>query len=183
MADKYDLVVVGAGPGGYVAAIRAAQLGLKTACVERERAGRHLPELGLHPDQGAAEVGGGDAARSSTPPTTGVIIKGEIGFDWDKVIARSRGAAEKLASGVECLFKKYGVTQIHGTAKLTGRGKLEVETTAAGKTTGKLRWRRRAPSSRPARAPSSCPASSPTAIASSPTARRWCCPRCRSRWS
>ena len=53
----FDLVVVGSGPGGYVAAIRAAQLGLKTAIVERELLGRHLPELGLHPDQGAAEVG------------------------------------------------------------------------------------------------------------------------------
>ena len=68
----------------------------------------------------------------------GVIIKGEITFDWDKIIKRSRGVAEKLASGVEFLFKKYGVTQIMGTASLTGRGKLEVATTAAGKPTGKL---------------------------------------------
>ncbi len=113
----------------------------------------------------------------------GVIIKGEIGFDWDKIIKRSRGVADKLSSGVEFLFKKYGVTQILGTATFTGRGKLEVTTTSAGKPTGKLTWRRRARSSRPARAPSSSPASSSTAIASSPTARRWCCPRCRSRWS
>ena len=65
MADKYDLVVIGAGPGGYVAAIRAAQLGLKTA-VRRARArGRHLPELGLHPVEGAAQVGGRDAPRAA----------------------------------------------------------------------------------------------------------------------
>ena len=57
MADTYDLIVLGSGPGGYVAAIRAAQLGLKTAIVERETAGRHLPQLGLHPDQGAAALG------------------------------------------------------------------------------------------------------------------------------
>ena len=68
----------------------------------------------------------------------GVIIKGEIGFDWDKIIKRSRGVADKLSGGVEFLFKKYGVTQILGTATLTGRGKIEVATTAAGKVTGKL---------------------------------------------
>jgi pyruvate/2-oxoglutarate dehydrogenase complex dihydrolipoamide dehydrogenase (E3) component len=68
----------------------------------------------------------------------GVIIKGEIGFDWDKIIKRSRGVADKLSGGVEHLFKKYGVAQILGTATLTGRGKIEVATTAAGKATGKL---------------------------------------------
>ena len=53
--EGYDLVVIGSGPGGYVAAIRAAQLGLKTACVEkRETPGRHLPQYRLHPLQGAA---------------------------------------------------------------------------------------------------------------------------------
>ena len=54
MPDTYDLIVLGSGPGGYVAAIRAAQLGLKTAIVERENPRRHLPQLGVHPDQGAA---------------------------------------------------------------------------------------------------------------------------------
>ena len=91
----------------------------------------------------------------------GVIIKGEITFDWDKIIKRSRGVAEKLSSGVEHLFKKYGVTQILGTATLTGRGKIEVDEQVG----QARRWRRRARSSRPARAPSSCPASRPTAIA------------------
>ena len=59
MPDTYDLIVLGSGPGGYVAAIRAAQLGLKTAIVERETARRDLPQLGLHPDQGAAAHGRG----------------------------------------------------------------------------------------------------------------------------
>ena len=60
MSLEFDVVVIGAGPGGYIAAIRAAQLGLKVACIEKwknpgrqERAGRHLPERGLHPVQGA----------------------------------------------------------------------------------------------------------------------------------
>ena len=57
MADTYDLIVIGAGPGGYVAAIRAAQLGMKTAIVEREHMAGHLLQLGLHSDQGAAAHG------------------------------------------------------------------------------------------------------------------------------
>ena len=61
MADTYDLIVLGSGPGGYVAAIRAAQLGLKVAIVEREIARRHLPQLGVHPDQGVAPLGRGPA--------------------------------------------------------------------------------------------------------------------------
>ena len=56
-ADAYDLVVIGGGPGGYVAAIKAAQLGMRVACVEkRGRAGRHLPQCRLHPVQGAAAL-------------------------------------------------------------------------------------------------------------------------------
>jgi dihydrolipoamide dehydrogenase len=68
----------------------------------------------------------------------GVIINGPITFDWSKVISRSRGVADKLAGGVEWLFKKYGVTHIKGTAKLTGRGKLEVESRGANQTITKL---------------------------------------------
>ena len=131
MADKYDLIVVGAGPGGYVAAIRAAQLGFKTACVERERAGGICLNWGCIPSK--ALLKSADMMRQAQHAADyGVIIKGEITFDWDKVIKRSRGVAEKLASGVEHLFKKYGVTQIMGNASLTGRGKLEV-TGKAGK--------------------------------------------------
>ncbi len=125
MADKYDLVVIGAGPGGYVAAIRAAQLGLKTAVVERERAGGICLNWGCIPSK--ALLKSADMMRHAQKAADyGVIIKGEITFDWDKIIKRSRGVAEKLSSGVEHLFKKYGVTQIMGTATLTGRGKIEV---------------------------------------------------------
>jgi len=131
MADKYDLIVVGAGPGGYVAAIRAAQLGFKTACVERERAGGICLNWGCIPSK--ALLKSADMMRHVQHAADyGVVIKGEIGFDWDKIIKRSRGVAEKLASGVEFLFKKYGVSQIMGTATLTGRGKLEV-TSRSGK--------------------------------------------------
>ena len=68
MADsKFDLIIVGGGPGGYVAAIRAAQLGLKTAVVEAQPSRRHLPQLGLHPDQGAAALGEKSTITFNTP--------------------------------------------------------------------------------------------------------------------
>ncbi|VEC04565.1 FAD-dependent pyridine nucleotide-disulfide oxidoreductase [Klebsiella pneumoniae] len=54
MHDKYDVLIIGGGPGGYVAAIRAGQLGLRTVLVEKTTSGRHLPELGMHSNQGAA---------------------------------------------------------------------------------------------------------------------------------
>jgi dihydrolipoamide dehydrogenase len=132
MAEKFDLVVVGAGPGGYVAAIRGAQLGFKVACVERERPGGICLNWGCIPTKAllkSAEM----MRQAQHAADYGVIINGPITFDWNKVISRSRGVADKLAGGVEWLFKKYGVTHIPGTATLTGRGKLEVQTK-----TGKL---------------------------------------------
>jgi dihydrolipoamide dehydrogenase len=129
MADKYDLVVVGAGPGGYAAALRGAQLGFKTACVERERAGGICLNWGCIPTK--ALLKSADMMRHAQHAADyGVIINGPITFDWDKVIARSRGVADKMANGIEFLFKKYGVTHIPGTAKLTGRGKLEINSKA-----------------------------------------------------
>ena len=127
MADKYDLIVVGAGPGGYPAAIRGAQLGLKVACIERERAGGICLNWGCIPTK--ALLKSADAMRTVQHAADfGVVIKGEISFDWAKVISRSRAASEKLASGVDSLFRKYGVTAVKGTASLTGRGKLDVKT-------------------------------------------------------
>jgi dihydrolipoamide dehydrogenase len=137
MADKYDLVVVGAGPGGYVAAIRGAQLGFKTACIERERAGGICLNWGCIPTK--ALLKSAETMRAvQHAGEMGIVVQGPITFDWSKIIGRSRAVSEKLASGVELLFKKYGVTHIKGTARLSGRNKLVVETTSAGKPTGKL---------------------------------------------
>lgn len=133
MADKYDVVVVGAGPGGYVAAIRASQLGFKVACVERERAGGICLNWGCIPTK--ALLKSAEAMRLVNHAADyGITIKGEIGFDWSKVIARSRASADKMAKGIEFLFKKYNVTQIMGTATITGRGKLEVKGSAGKQT-------------------------------------------------
>jgi dihydrolipoamide dehydrogenase len=131
MADKYDLVVVGAGPGGYVAAIRGAQLGFKTACIERERPGGICLNWGCIPTK--ALLKSAETMRAvQHAGEMGIVVNGTVSFDWTKIIARSRTVSEKLAGGVEKLFKKYGVTHIPGTATLTGRNKLEV-TTKSGK--------------------------------------------------
>jgi dihydrolipoamide dehydrogenase len=126
VADKYDLVVVGGGPGGYAAALRGSQLGFKVACVERERPGGICLNWGCIPTK--ALLKSADMMRSAQHAAElGVVINGPITFDWSKIISRSRGIADKQASGIEFLFKKYNVTNIPGTARLTGRGKLEVE--------------------------------------------------------
>jgi dihydrolipoamide dehydrogenase len=131
MAEKFDLVVVGAGPGGYVAAIRAAQLGLKTACVERERPGGICLNWGCIPTK--ALLKSAEAMRTvRNAAEFGVVVNGEIGFDWGKVISRSRAVADRNAKGIEHLFRKYGVHHIPGFASFKGRGKLEVAT-AGGK--------------------------------------------------
>jgi dihydrolipoamide dehydrogenase len=133
MADKFDLVVVGAGPGGYVAAIRGAQLGLRTACIERERPGGICLNWGCIPTK--ALLKSAEAMRLVQHAADyGITVSGPISFDWSKVIARSRAAADKLARGVESLFKKYGVTHIPGAATFKSRGRLEI-TSAAGKQT------------------------------------------------
>ncbi len=133
MADKFDLIVIGAGPGGYVAAIRGAQLGFKTAVIERERAGGICLNWGCIPTKSLLKSA--EAMRLVQHAADfGVTIEGKIGFDWKKVISRSRGVADKMARGIEFLLKKYGVQHITGGATLTGRGKLEV-TAADGKRT------------------------------------------------
>ena len=123
--DRYDLVVIGSGPGGYVAAIRAAQLGLKVACVERENLGGICLNWGCIPTKAllrSAEVL--DLARRAGE--FGVVAK-EVGYDFPAMIARSRGVATKISKGVAFLFKKNKVTHIAGTARLGGAGVVHVE--------------------------------------------------------
>src|SRR4051794_28690821 len=111
MAEKFDLVVVGAGPGGYAAALRGAQLGLKVACVERERPGGICLNWGCIPTK--ALLKSADMMRSAQHAAElGVVINGPITFDWTRIISRSRGIADKQANGISFLFKKYDVTHI-----------------------------------------------------------------------
>ena len=116
----FVLIVIGSGPGGYVAAIRAAQLGLKCAIVGAgEPARRHLPELGVHPHQGALEVRRG-IREAVAPRRLRPLRRREAfsAFDFAKVIERSRGVAKQLNSGVGFLMKKHKIEVIEGTAKL-----------------------------------------------------------------
>ena len=126
MADNsFDLVVIGGGPGGYVAAIRAAQLGMKTALVEREHLGGICLNWGCIPTKAllrSAEV----YRLMSHADAYGLGVRGAT-FDLPKIVARSRAVAAQLQAGVRHLLKKNKVTVIEGTAKLAGGGKVAIE--------------------------------------------------------
>jgi dihydrolipoamide dehydrogenase len=122
-APGYDLVVLGAGPGGYVAAVRAAQLGLRTAVVERDRAGGVCGNWGCIPSK-ALLTDAALFAELRAGATRGIVADG-LRVDFARVVARSRAAADRQAKGVEFLFKKNGVDYHHGTGRLAAGG-LEV---------------------------------------------------------
>jgi dihydrolipoamide dehydrogenase len=124
MAEAFDVAVIGAGPGGYVAAIRAAQLGLKTVVVEREHLGGICLNWGCIPTKAllrTAEV----LTLFRHADDFGLKANG-IGFDLTKVISRSRKVADRLSSGVAYLLKKHKVAVIDGTARLKGKGVIAV---------------------------------------------------------
>ena len=127
MSDtSFDLVVIGAGPGGYVAAIRAAQLGLKVACVERENLGGICLNWGCIPTKAllrSAEV----YHQMHRAQEFGLSVE-NIGFDLDAIVKRSRGVAKQMNAGIKGLFKKNKVAAIMGEAKLAGNGKVSVKT-------------------------------------------------------
>ncbi len=126
MADQsFDIVVIGAGPGGYVAAIRAAQLGLKTAVVEGNHLGGICLNWGCIPTKAllrSAEVG--HLIRHASD--YGFNVK-DFSFDIKKIVERSRKVSKQLSGGVGHLLKKNKVTVIDGFGKLQGKGKVAVE--------------------------------------------------------
>lgn len=116
MAQSFDIVIIGGGPGGYVAAIRAAQLGLSTACVEAKHLGGICLNWGCIPTKSLlrnAEVW--ETIRRADE--YGIAV-GEISYDFGKIIQRSRGIADRMSKGVAFLFKKYGVTHIPAWGRL-----------------------------------------------------------------
>ncbi|MFQ5798516.1 MAG: dihydrolipoyl dehydrogenase, partial [Bacteroidota bacterium] len=125
MAEKlYDVAIIGGGPGGYVAAIRAAQLGLKTVVVERDRLGGICLNWGCIPTK---------ALLKNAEMYHALQRAGEWGFsfenlnvDFSKVIKRSRDVANRLSKGVEYLFRKNKVEHISGSGKLAGKSVVEV---------------------------------------------------------
>src|SRR5436190_3233710 len=132
MADQYDVLVLGSGPGGYVAAIRAAQLGLKTAIVERELLGGICLNWGCIPTK--ALLRSAEIYHYLQHADAYGLSAGKPGFDLAKVVARSRAVAKQLNQGVTHLMKKNKVAVVMGEGKLTGKGKLSVAG-ADGKTT------------------------------------------------
>ncbi|WP_411956614.1 dihydrolipoyl dehydrogenase [Paracoccus homiensis] len=126
MAQSFDMVVIGAGPGGYVAAIRGAQLGLKVACIEREHLGGICLNWGCIPTK--ALLRSAEVFHLMERAKDFGLSADKIGYDLGKVVDRSRGVAKQLSGGVGHLLKKNKVTTIMGEAKLTGKGKITVKT-------------------------------------------------------
>ncbi|HEY2359375.1 MAG TPA: dihydrolipoyl dehydrogenase [Phenylobacterium sp.] len=116
MADSFDVVIIGSGPGGYVTAIRAAQLGMKVAIVEREALGGICLNWGCIPTK--ALLKSGEVSEQLDHLGDYGLSVEKRGFDFDKVIARSRKVAGQLNAGVAFLMKKHKVEVIEGTARL-----------------------------------------------------------------
>ncbi|MDX6751325.1 dihydrolipoyl dehydrogenase [Geminicoccaceae bacterium 1502E] len=137
MAQTFDLVVVGGGPGGYVAAIRAAQLGMRTALVEREHLGGICLNWGCIPTKAllrSAEI----FDHLQHAKSFGLTVE-KASFDLDAVVKRSRKVAGQLSRGVQGLLKKNKVTVFDGAGKLAGKETLEVALTKGGSETLKAR--------------------------------------------
>jgi dihydrolipoamide dehydrogenase len=132
LADTFDLIVLGSGPGGYVAAIRAAQLGLKTAIVERENLGGICLNWGCIPTK--ALLRSAEIYHYMQHAKDYGLVAEKISADIEAVVKRSRGVAKQLNQGVTHLMKKNKITVFMGEGKLTAKGKLSV-TGADGKTT------------------------------------------------
>ncbi|MDE4272828.1 dihydrolipoyl dehydrogenase [Phaeobacter gallaeciensis] len=125
-AQTYDVIVIGAGPGGYVAAIRAAQLGLKTAVIERENLGGICLNWGCIPTK--AMLRSSEVFHLMHRAKEFGLSADGIGYDLDAVVKRSRGVAKQLSSGVAHLLKKNKVTVIMGEATIPAKGKVSVKT-------------------------------------------------------
>ncbi|MBT7971962.1 MAG: FAD-dependent oxidoreductase, partial [Verrucomicrobia bacterium] len=119
---SYDLVVIGGGPGGYVAAIRAGQLGKKVACVEMERAGGTCLNWGCIPTKALLKNAHLYHQLKHDAETFGLSFD-NLSYDWSKVVGRSRQVSGKLAGGIEYLFKKNNVDYVNGFGSVQGPGK------------------------------------------------------------
>ncbi len=129
---NYDLIVIGGGPAGYVGAIRAAQLGKRVACVEKERAGGTCLNWGCIPTKSLLRNAELFHLMKHRGGEFGFSFE-NLRFDWSKIIKRSRDIADKNAAGIEYLFKKNKVEYVRGEASLTEAGAVTVNS-ADGKT-------------------------------------------------
>jgi len=126
MNMDYDLIVIGSGPGGYVAAIRASQLKMKVAVVEKAEPGGICLNWGCIPTKSllkSAQV----FEYLAHAGEYGVRVTGEVKPDFGAMIARSRSVADGMSKGIQFLFRKNNITQIKGFGRLAGNGSVEVE--------------------------------------------------------
>lgn len=125
MAQSYDVIIIGSGPGGYIAAIRAAQLGMKVAVVEREHLAGICSNWGCIPTKALLRTA--DVMHTATHAKDyGLTLEGSIKPDVKAIVARSRGIAARMNNGVGFLFKKNKVDIIWGEAKITKPGEIVV---------------------------------------------------------
>ena len=124
---NYDLLVIGAGPGGYVAAIRAAQLGLKTACVDKRHAlGGTCLNVGCIPSKALLESTWKYHQCTQDMAVHGIDLE-EISFDLSRMMERKNAIVATQTKGLEHLFKKNTIERLTGTARLLGKGRVEIE--------------------------------------------------------
>jgi dihydrolipoamide dehydrogenase len=135
--NSFDIVVVGAGPAGYVAAIKAAQLGYSTACVEDQFLGGVCLNIGCIPTKALLETAS-LLSHLGHAKEFGVEV-GEVKADLAQAVKRSRQISERLSKGVGFLLKKYKVTHIDGRGRLAGNGAVEVTDKKGGKSTLKAK--------------------------------------------
>lgn len=127
MSDKFDVIVIGAGPGGYVCAIRAAQLGMKVACVEkRPTLGGTCLNVGCIPSKALLSASEKYEDAKHHMAAMGIKIRG-ADVDWKGMQAHKDGVVDSNTKGIEFLFKKNKVTRLEGTAKIIAAGKVDVD--------------------------------------------------------
>src|ERR1700710_2737439 len=122
---NYDLIVIGSGPGGYVAAIRASQLGLKTAIIERESLGGICLNWGCIPTK--ALIKSAEVFEYINHAAEYGIKVGESEVDFEAMVKRSRGVADGMSKGVQFLMKKNKIDVVNGFGKIKGKGIVEVK--------------------------------------------------------
>ena len=125
MAREFDVVIIGAGPGGYTAALKAAEFGLKVVVIEAKKIGGTCVNRGCIPTK--ALLHGAEVAHSITHASQLGISVGEVNIDLQKLVQFSRTVSQQLTGGVAYLLKKNGVQVIDGTARLRGKGQITVE--------------------------------------------------------
>ncbi len=140
MAESFDIIIIGSGPGGYVTAIRAAQLGFKTAVVERDYLGGICTNWGCIPTK--ALLRSADVFHLMQHAKDFGLSAEKVSFDPKAVIERSRGVAKRLSDGVSFLFRKNKISLIWGEAVIDAPGKITVKASKTAAPKGALAARR-----------------------------------------